>query len=60
MSYRDRDDMLSSLESSIVSALYDASGLAGEVRDLSASSIAYLNDYGYLALQTKANLVIAD
>ena len=52
--------MLSSLESSIVSALYDASGLSGEVKDLSASSIAYLNDYGYLALQTKANLVIAD
>lgn len=60
MSYHDRDGMLSSLESSIAGALYDASGLSGEYRDLSASSIAYLNDYGYLALQTKANLVIAD
>lgn len=60
MSYHDRDSMLSSLDSGIACALYDASGLSGEVRDLSAGSTTYLNDYGYLALQTKASLVIAD
>lgn len=59
MSCHDRDTMLSQLDASKLSMLQNACGLSGGSLAKSFSA-AYLNDYGYLVLQTSASTVVAD